>query len=225
MQTHFPRGLFMVLEGIDGSGTTTQAERYAAHLRERGLRVHITREPTQGPIGSLIRLIIKQRIELRESTRAQAMALLFAADRLDHAAHEIIPMLEAGCVVISDRYDLSSVAYQSITSSRDEAQRDDTAAWIRSLNRFAKRPDITLVLDVSPQTSALRRKARSLETELFDGADLQTELANAYLRAERLMPGDKIVHIDGEASPTSVLQAIINVMDPLLGLEPAQPPK
>ncbi len=217
-----PRGLFMVLEGIDGAGTTTQAERYAAYLRERGRRVHITREPTLGPIGSLIRLVLKHRVSLREATRAQTMALLFAADRLDHVEHEIIPMLASGCVVISDRYDLSSVAYQSVTSSKDRVQRSETAAWIRSLNRYAKRPDITLVLDVSPGTSAARRKARSTETELFDDAELQAELAAAYLRAEDLVPGDRLVHLNGEASPASVTQAIADAVDPLLGLEPVR---
>lgn len=209
----------MVLEGIDGAGTTTQAERYAAYLRERGRRVHITREPTHGPIGSLIRHVLKHRISLKEGTRAQAMALLFAADRLDHVEHEITPMIESGYVVISDRYDLSSLAYQSVTSAKDEARRAEAVAWIRTLNRYARRPDITLVLDVSPAISAERRRARSMETELFDDSALQAELASAYMRAELLVPGDRLVHLNGEASPSSVMQAIADVVDPLLDLD------
>ncbi len=80
-------GLFVVLEGIDGAGTTTQAERYAAHRRARRRLVHVTREPTSGPIGSQIRLVLTGRLALAAANQAELMALLFAADRLDHLEH------------------------------------------------------------------------------------------------------------------------------------------
>src|SRR5688572_3281376 len=102
-------GLFVVLEGIDGAGTTTQAERYAAHVRARGREALVTREPSTGPIGALIRGVLTHALEIPDARRAETMALLFAADRLHHVEHEVVPALEAGMVVLSDRFDLSSL--------------------------------------------------------------------------------------------------------------------
>jgi dTMP kinase len=207
-------GLFVVLEGIDGSGTTTQAQRYAAHLRARRRLVHVTHEPTSGPIGVQIRLALTRRLSLAAANQAELMALLFAADRLDHVESTIAPHLRDGYVVISDRYDLSSLAYQSITSTdRDPAE---TVAWIRALNRFARRPDVTVVLDVSPEVAAARRRARGGAAELFDEADLQARLAAAYLRAEDLCPGDRVIHLDGDAAPDAVAAALVEALEPFV---------
>lgn len=219
-----PRGIFLVLEGIDGSGTTTQAARIATELRARrdARRVHVTREPSTGPIGSLIRLALTGRLALLEPTRAAALALLFAADRLDHVAHEITPHVDAGDVVISDRYDLSSLAYQSTTASEGASAPPGAGAppsmvaWIRELNRFARRPDATVVLDVSPDVAAARRAARGGDRELFDDEDLQRRLAEAYLRAEDLVPGDRVIHIDGDRGAAPVTDEILAAIEPLL---------
>ncbi len=207
-------GIFVVLEGIDGAGTTTQCERYAAHLRAAKRLVHTTREPSTGPIGSLIRLVLTHRVVLPTSRQAQAMALLFAADRLDHIESEIAPLLRDGYVVISDRYDLSSIAYQSLTA--DGAY--STIEWIRTLNRYAIRPDITIVLDVPPEVAAQRRRARGGAVEIFDDAEIQARLAEAYLRAEELVPGDRVIHIDGHMSADEVTQAIIHALEPIVEL-------
>jgi dTMP kinase len=209
-------GLFVVIEGIDGAGTTTQAERYAAHLRARGRDAHVTREPSTGPIGALIRQVLTHAIDLPAEKRAETMALLFAADRIHHVEHEIAPALAEGRVVLSDRFDLSSLAYQSATSTG--GARAATLAWIRELNRHARRPDITVVLNVRPAIAAERRRARGSGRELYDDADLQAELAAAYRRAEELVPGDRLVHIDGEGPPEAVTTAIAAAVDPLLNL-------
>jgi len=207
-------GVFVVIEGIDGAGTTTQCERYAAHLRAQKRLVHVTREPSAGPIGSLIRLVLTHRIVLPTSRQAESMALLFAADRLDHVESEIAPLLRDGYVVISDRYDLSSLAYQSITAASSDAK--STLDWIRTLNRHAIRPDVTVVIDVSPEVAAQRRRARGGAAEIFDDADLQARLAAAYRGAESLVPGDRIAHIDGDGSPDDVAQAIITALAPIV---------
>jgi dTMP kinase len=214
------RGVFLVFEGIDGSGTTTQASLYADELRRRGRRVHVTREPSVGPVGSLIRLALTHRVPLPEARRAQQMALLFAADRLDHVAHEIEPHLDVGDVVISDRYDLSSLAYQSTSAAEapPTSAALDMVSWIRELNRYARRPDATVVLDVSPEVAAARRTARGGPRELFDDADLQRRLAAAYLRAEDLIPGDRVIHIDGDRDAASVTAAIAAAVTPLVGV-------
>lgn len=211
-------GAFVVLEGIDGAGTTTQAERYAAHLRARGRLAHVTREPSGGPIGSLIRLALTHRLSLQEARRAETMALLFAADRLDHVESEIVPQVKDGGVVISDRYDLSSLTYQSTSATEDPAALKALIGWIRELNRHARRPDVTVVLNVSPAVAAERRRARGSARELYEDTALQARLADAYRRAEELVPGDRVVHIDGDGDPASVTAAIAAALDPLLGI-------
>lgn len=208
-------GLFVVFEGIDGAGTTTQCERYAARLRARKRLVHITREPSIGPVGSMIRLALTHRLALPTTHQAQVMALLFAADRLDHVASEVNPHLRDGYVVLSDRYDLSSLAYQSTTASESDEESAGAVCWIRELNRHARRPDVTLVLNVSPDVAAARRRARGGAAELFDDAEVQARLAKAYQRADALVPGDRVVHLDGDASADAVEAAIAAVLDPL----------
>lgn len=217
-------GIFVVLEGIDGSGTTTQAQRYAAHLRAQRRLVHVTHEPSSGPIGMQIRLVLRQRLMMPVTHQAETMALLFAADRLDHVVSEIDPLLRDGYVVISDRYDLSSLAYQSITAAAATAsegptsQREvaGTVEWIRSLNRFARRPHVTVVVDVSPDVAASRRRARGGVAEIYEDADLQARLAAAYRRAEELVPGDRVIHIDGDRDPDTVAAALIEALEPFV---------
>src|SRR3990172_733300 len=115
------KGRFLVLEGLDGAGTTTQAQRPPAGMREHGRKVHLTAEPSGGPVGVMVRQVLTRRIAGVPGARgtaefdAAALALLFAADRLDHVAVEIAPRLAAGVDVVSDRFTLSSLAYQSLT--------------------------------------------------------------------------------------------------------------
>jgi dTMP kinase len=203
-------GVFVVIEGIDGAGTTTQAERWAAHLRAQRRLVHVTREPSKGPFGSLIRLGLTQRLTFPTTHQGEMMALLFAADRLDHVESEIAPHLRDGYVVISDRYDLSSLTYQSATSLGGDA----TLSWIRELNRHARRPDVTVVVDVSPEVAAQRRRIRGGAAELFDDEGLQARLAAAYRSAEALVPGDRVIHLDGDQSVDAVTAALIAALEP-----------
>lgn len=222
-------GIFVVLEGIDGSGTTTQAARYAAHLRAQRRLVHVTHEPSNGPIGTQIRLVLRQRLQMPATHQAEAMALLFAADRLDHVASEIDPLLRDGYVVISDRYDLSSLAYQSITSANaaesPASQRVAVGSveWIRTLNRFARRPHVTVVLDVSPDVAASRRRARGGAAEMYEDADLQARLATAYRRAEELVPGDQVIHLDGDQDPDAVAAALVDALEPFVPVRASRP--
>jgi len=204
-------GLFVVIEGIDGAGTTTQCERYAARLRAAGRRVHVTREPSAGPVGALLRQVLTRRVVLPASRQAQTMALLFAADRLDHLAHEVEPRLAEGCVVLSDRYDLSSLTYQSL-SDRDDATAP-RVEWIRALNQCARRPDVTVVIDVSPDVAAARRRARGGAEELLEAVELQALLARAYRRAEAFVPGDRLIHVDGDGSADAVAEAVAAALD------------
>jgi dTMP kinase len=216
-------GVFVVVEGIDGSGSTTVAERLAAHLVSKKRPAHRTCEPSSGPIGSMIRQILAHRIVIPSEWGAASpgwatMALLFAADRMDHLEAEILPRIRDGVIVVSDRYDLSSVAYQTATApAEDPEEAKRVVAWIRELNARARRPDLTLVLDVRAEVAAERRKSRGGARELYEDGELQKRLARAYARAEELVPQDRIEHIDANAPIDEVVSACVAAVDRLLG--------
>jgi dTMP kinase len=214
--------VFVVLEGIDGSGTTTQVARADAALRARGHRVHTTREPSKGPVGRLLRQALEGTLGGDESGPVRldfrCLALLFAADRMDHVAREIEPALGRGEVVISDRYDLSSLIYQSETSP-DPAEY---LPWLASLNERAPRPDLTIVLHVDAGIALKRRRARGGPDELFEVPELQRRLAARYAEASRYRPRDRIVVLDGNDSPAEVEAAILALLVPLLETAPAR---
>ena len=160
--------MFLVIEGIDGAGTTTQTERLAAALVERGIETHRTREPTDNPIGKLLRQILAGE---HAPTDATTLGLLFAADRADHVQREIAPALASGKVVISDRYYHSSLAYQGSEEDR---------SWIALLNQRAVVPDCTFFLEVDPVVAAKRRDDANREEELFDKLETQMRVAEGY---------------------------------------------
>lgn len=203
---------FLVLEGIDGAGTTTQTARLQARLRGMGREVLTTREPSGGPIGTMLRQFLSGRLRLPDGSRpsAETMALLFAADRLDHVDAEIAPALARGEVVISDRYDASSLAYQSIT--RSQLSADAALEWIRQLNRFARRPDLTIVLDVSDGEADRRRRERGGPEEMYDAQETQRRLAGFYRDLRRHMPNDAIEIVAGDASMDVVEDAIWTIV-------------
>ena len=207
-------GRFIVLDGIDGSGTTTQAQRLVASLEAAGLSARFTCEPSAGPIGRQIRQLLSGGGD--EPGRAwDTLALLFAADRLDHVAREIRPLLAAGTTVVCDRYDLSSLAYQSATA----LPGNDPLPWIRALNQRAPRPDLTLVLDVDPDTAEARRIARGQPEELFERRDLQRRLAQLYARAGQLVPGDRVLHIAADAALPEVAARVWEGVARVLGAD------
>ena len=197
-------GRFVVLEGIDGAGTTTQVARLAERLRkEGGPPVRSTREPSDGPIGSLVRQVLTGRIVAPEGRAPgwATMALLFAADRMDHVESEIEPFLAAGGVIISDRYDASSLAYQSVTSG---SGGEKAVEWIRALNQHAMRPDLTIVLDLAANLAAERRSSRGEAAQLYEQNEVQHALAVFYRDLAKHMPEDRIQVIDGKGTVDEV---------------------
>lgn len=181
------RGALIAIEGIDGAGTTTQARRLAHELDGRGVAVHLTREPSDGPVGRLLREILAGQ---HAPTDATTLSLLFAADRADHIQREVEPALAAGRVVLSDRWYHSSLAYQGAGEER---------AWIAELNRRARAPDLTIFLRVAPEVAAERRAASQRPDELFDALALQRQIARGYGEVmEELSRSERIEIIDGE---------------------------
>ena len=190
------RGHFIVLEGIDGSGTTTQASLLAARFAEAKLPALVTAEPSSGPIGAIIRQILSGRMVLQSiqglvSPSWKSMSLLFAADRQDHIEAEIAPNLEDGVSVICDRYVYSSVIYQSVSSENEDAE-----AWIRTINKHAVKPDLVLYCKVDPDEAIRRRMGRDRKTEIFDDPDFQRRLSAAYDKLPAMFPDTRIAVID-----------------------------
>jgi len=193
------RGRFIVLEGIDGSGTTTQAARLASALRRDGHRVVTTREPSAGPVGKLLRDALRRRTR---GLSDRALALLFAADRLHHLATVVEPALARGAVVLSDRYVLSSLAYQGMRLP---------LAWVASLNEAARRPDLTLYLEVDPSTAGRRRRRRGGPVEIFDADPVQRAVARAYGRVIGAHGrSQRVVRVDGGGTPGEVTRELLS---------------
>jgi dTMP kinase len=199
------RGRFLVLEGLDGAGTTTQSRLLARSLRGAGRRVHLTAEPSGGPAGALIRQVLTGRIAGagRDGFDPRALALLFAADRLDHYAAEVGPRLAAGEDVVSDRYTLSSLAYQSVSTG--------DGPWVEALNAPAPSADLVLFLEVRPEVALRRRLAETSRRELFEVPAFQRKVARAYRRRleELRRRGQRVLVLDGERPVEEVAAAAL----------------
>lgn len=198
-------GSFVVIEGLDGAGTTTQCGALARALRAAGREVVTTREPSDGPIGTMIRQALTGRLSLPKAKgplTPATLALLFAADRVDHVASEIAPALERGAVVLTDRYLLSSLAYQG---------SQVPIAWVGGINWRARVPDLTLFLRIDPKTAARRRSARGGTQELYETLAIQRRTAKQYQAAIaiRRKAGEKIIILDGGLPAEEVTRAAL----------------
>jgi dTMP kinase len=196
-------GKLIVLEGIDGAGTTTQVARLTNRLRAMSVSVRATREPSDGPVGTLARQVLAG--AAGHAPGWATMALLFAADRMDHVEREIEPYVAQGIVVVSDRYVASSLAYQSLSSG---AAADEVIEWIRTINRHARRPDLTVVLDVPAEMAADRRAGRGEAAQLYDQDEMQRSLATFYRDLSRHMPTDRIATVDGTGPVEAVEERV-----------------
>ena len=152
-------GVFIVVEGLDGSGISTQIAFLRRWLSERGIAVEATKEPSRGPFGAVIRQAIEGRLTLDDRT----LALAFAADRVDHLHNPVNGIrqhLTAGRWVLCDRYVLSSLAYQGAAGLDPD--------WLLQINAFALEPDVTVFVDTPPEICIERIHQRSSSLELYD---------------------------------------------------------
>lgn len=193
------QGVFICVEGLDGSGKTTQARRLVRNLRRRRLDAVYTTEPSKGRVGKLIRGFVLNR---RKRVAVALEALLFAADRVDHVEKEVKPMLEEGKIVVCDRYVYSTLAYQGAAGLSLE--------WIEHINQFALKPHVALLIDVPANVvvKRLKRKKTVMET-----ARNQEKVREVYLK---LVQDQLLVRIDGDRPISEVAESVLDVVLGLL---------
>lgn len=191
--------MFITFEGIDGAGKTTQVELLRRWLSAQGHQLLVTEEPTKNKVGQLLESYMK---DLNADKHTEA--LLFAADRSEHTSKIIKPALNEKKIVICDRYVHSSLAYQSSTGL--------SIIWLRSLNKNNIKPDITIYLDIKPETGIERVKKRSLKIIKYEKIEMLTKVRKAYLE----MKSKEFKVVDGEKNIKQVHEEIKRIINDLI---------
>jgi dTMP kinase len=203
------KGRFIVFEGIDGSGKSTQIQNISKRLKAQDLKICTTFEPTDGPVGALIRQMLTGEIKTDQRT----IASLFAADRTDHLTNQkngIKQKIDDGEIVLCDRYYFSSYAYHAQYIDLD---------WVihaNSLNAEILRPDVTIFIDVSPDICLERIKLSRTQFEMYEKIDIMKKVRANYFKAfDILKDKEKIAVIDGNRSMQKVEDAVFNEINKL----------
>ena len=196
------KGRFIVFEGIDGSGKSTQLKLLSERLSASGIECVETLEPTFGRIGRPLHDILSGKLE----ADPRVCAAMFAADRLDHVLNPecgVLKSLSEGKWVLCDRYYFSSYAYQSVEVPQE---------WVVAANSLcadALRPDITIFIDVSPETAMERINKNRGETEIYENLERLTAVRRAYFDAfERMKETEKIAVFDGNRDVSELADEI-----------------
>jgi len=189
------KGVFICVEGLDGCGKTTQTRLLVERLKKKGYDAIYTAEPSRGKIGKFIKEYC-----LHGETRVSSIveALLFAADRFEHVEKEVIPALNEGKLVVSDRYVYSSLAYQGAAGLDLE--------WIEKINEHTRHPDLALFIDVEPETVIHRLKPRK---SVMENLETQRNVRDVYVR---FVEKGELVKIDGNKSKQEVADDILTVV-------------
>lgn len=204
-------GVWITLEGGDGSGKTTQAELLEKWLTDAGRTVVRTREPGGSEVGHLIRDIV---LHHRGDIAPRAEALLYAADRAHHVATVVRPALERGEIVLQDRYLDSSVAYQGAGRVLDATEVRDLSLWATE----GALPDLTLLLDLDPATARARLDSADKPFDRLESekSAFHTRVREAFLALAAAEPVRFLV-LDAAASADEIAEAIrIRVQETLL---------
>ena len=205
------KGKFIVFEGPDGSGKTTQMRMLVEYLESKGEVCYSTHEPTDSPFGAQLRSCLRGNIDTNEYT----IAALFAADRVDHildSVNGIKKKLEEGVNVFCDRYYFSSYAYNGEFVPFD---------WVVELNRPARelmRPDLTVFIDLSAEES-MRRVARRHEAERYETVEKQKKIRERFFKAFERFPEEKVAIVVSEEKMQKTQEKIREAVLPLFGLK------
>lgn len=195
------KGILIAIEGIDGTGKSTQVGLLARYLRGKGCEVIETREPTGGPYGRRIRELFVD----RSSCTLEEELNLFIEDRRQHVREVIAPALERGLIVLTDRYYFSTAAYQGAAGMNP--------AEVFARNSFAPRPDLVILLTMSPEISLVRiRESRGEELNDFEQEDQLRRVAELFSSFD----DPCIRSIDADVSLEHVAREIQKAVDRLL---------
>jgi len=186
------KGLFICVEGLDGCGKTTQTKLLVRKLRKMSYDAAYTAEPSRGKIGKFIQ---KYCLHSEKRTSPIVEALLFAADRFEHVTQEVIPALNEGKIVVSDRYVYSSLAYQGATGL--------DLKWIEIINEHAIRPDLAIFVDVEPEAVIKRLKPKK---SVMENLETQRKVREVYVK---FVEKGELVRIDGNKSKKEVADDIL----------------
>ncbi len=192
------KGKFIVIEGIDNAGKATQSALLAEHLKSKGFKTLLTREPTNGILGGISKAVLNKELVLSD----KALQLLFCADRAHHLQTEIEPAMEKGFVVVCDRYFFSTLAYGFASNINYK--------WLRSVNISFRKPDLGLYLDLDPKTALLRSSNQLDGLQLFDNIQGISKVRQAYLSIAKEFHLKKI---DANGGIEEVSQRINKVVD------------
>ncbi len=205
-------GLYIALEGIDGSGKTTQVEKLAEHFKSQGKEVLITHEPRRdGAMGPLVNSVLKGEVKIP----TVAIQYLFAAQRAAFMEEVVEPSLKEGKVVITDRCFWSSIPYGLLDKYESEKKEDANqlmaALSILSMYHEFIAPDISVLLDVSVETASKRLGELGRKAELYEKAEKLTKIKNGYAFLLENFP-DVLVQISGEGSEQEVSERILAIV-------------
>jgi dTMP kinase len=193
------KGLFIVLEGIDGSGKDTHIKFLAKELRELGYAVVETAEPSRDRVGTFLKRYAKRK---EERLPAESEALLYASDRFDHVKNVIKPALRRDQIVISARYYYSSMAYQGAVGVDLD--------WIKEMNRFALKPDLAVLLDILPEYSLHRLKRRR---SIYEDSDYLRKVRDIYIK---LVNEGELVKVDADRPKRVVQGELLSMIQELV---------
>jgi len=191
------KGKFIVFEGLDGSGQSTQTDNLVSFFKKKKIKTHITKEPTNNLIGGLIR----GQLQGDWKSSPECLQLLFAADRAHHLEKEVIPYLEKGITVVCDRYFFSSIAFGSLEVNDWN--------WLKGINKRFILPDIVFYLKTSPEICIKRISENRFSFELFEKEEKLEIIKKGYQRLVKEYGFFKV--INGEKSIEEVSEEIKNI--------------
>lgn len=200
---------FIVLEGLDGAGTTTQLKKLKEALELLGHQVYITNEPTDRPIGKVVRTVLSGDFK----TTPLTLAKLYATDREDHLYNEkegIIKQLNDKKIVISDRYFYSSLAYQSVASSFEDVEK---------LNKDYPHPQILVYIETPIKECLSRIDSRGKKKDIFEEKEFLTKVNDNYNKVLLNLPSNvNLIKIDGTLSISDITQLMLKKIKTILGI-------
>jgi len=199
MKPNTQTGLFIDIEGLDGSGASTQIDLLKKSLKSSKIEVYTTKEPTDNLIGGLARGALTGIYSLP----AETLQLLFVADRYHHLERQIVPILANHSILITDRLCWSTIAFGSLNLSR---------TWLLNLHRYCVTPDLTIFLKVSPKVCIQRMEEDRFDFELFEEEKKLKRVWKTYEWLAKKFPKEIII-VDGERSAQQIHREILNLVE------------